>query len=252
MPEWRTVHGLMENAIYGGRVDDPFDFRVLKAYLARYFTSAVITGKQELLPERSDMRLPSTNVHADYAALIEKLPDSDLPNFFGLPDNIERSVQRTASAQLQSSLRTVEASSVAADQFNREEWKKQLGPMLEMWQKVCTADLKQQPADQPADQLAQMTPVDAFAIMENKAAWEMLMLVENDLSSLRKILFGSGLLTPQVRAYDSGVDSLVESGVVVWALAQYFEQGCGTLDTWFVNLRFVYNSFFSRSLWIPR
>jgi dynein heavy chain 2 len=188
----------MENAVYGGRVDDPFDFRVLKAYLARYFTNDVLTGKKELLPERSDMRLPQTNVHADYQSLIEKLPDNDLPNFFGLPDNIERSVQRTASTQLQGSLNTLESSTTAADQFNREEWKKQLGPMLEMWQKICTADLKQQPAELPADQLAQMSPVDSFVVMENKAAWEMVMLVEGDLGSLRKILFGSGLLTPQV------------------------------------------------------
>ena len=31
--DWKAVYGLMEDAIYGGRVDDPYDLRVLRAYL---------------------------------------------------------------------------------------------------------------------------------------------------------------------------------------------------------------------------
>lgn len=30
---WETLHGLFENAIYGGRIDESFDMRVLRAYL---------------------------------------------------------------------------------------------------------------------------------------------------------------------------------------------------------------------------
>ena len=31
--EWETWYGLILNAIYGGRVDNPFDMRVLAAYM---------------------------------------------------------------------------------------------------------------------------------------------------------------------------------------------------------------------------
>ena len=31
--DWEAVYGLMEDAIYGGRVDDPYDLRVLRTYL---------------------------------------------------------------------------------------------------------------------------------------------------------------------------------------------------------------------------
>ena len=31
--DWETIHGLMEDAIFGGRIDNAFDLRVLKAYL---------------------------------------------------------------------------------------------------------------------------------------------------------------------------------------------------------------------------
>lgn len=39
------MHGLMENAIYGGRVDNTFDMRVLTSYLLQYFSGSVVTGQ---------------------------------------------------------------------------------------------------------------------------------------------------------------------------------------------------------------
>lgn len=42
--DWRTVRGLMVDAIYGGRVDNPHDMRVLATYLRRYFNSDVVSG----------------------------------------------------------------------------------------------------------------------------------------------------------------------------------------------------------------
>lgn len=31
--DWEVIHGLMEDAIYGGRVDNAYDTRVLRSYL---------------------------------------------------------------------------------------------------------------------------------------------------------------------------------------------------------------------------
>lgn len=31
--DWEAIYGLMEDAIYGGRVDNRFDLRVLRTYL---------------------------------------------------------------------------------------------------------------------------------------------------------------------------------------------------------------------------
>ena len=43
---WNFVHGLFENAIYGGRVDNTYDLNVLKSYLQQYFEPNVVTGGQ--------------------------------------------------------------------------------------------------------------------------------------------------------------------------------------------------------------
>lgn len=36
------MHGLFENAIYGGRIDNYFDMKVLRSYLEQLFNSSVI------------------------------------------------------------------------------------------------------------------------------------------------------------------------------------------------------------------
>lgn len=43
--QWDFMHGLMENAIYGGRVDNTFDMRVLTSYLLQYFSNSVVAGQ---------------------------------------------------------------------------------------------------------------------------------------------------------------------------------------------------------------
>ena len=42
--QWDFMHGLMENAIYGGRVDNTFDMRVLVSYLLQYFDAGLLSG----------------------------------------------------------------------------------------------------------------------------------------------------------------------------------------------------------------
>ncbi|GAA6081849.1 cytoplasmic dynein 2 heavy chain 1 isoform X1 [Tachysurus ichikawai] len=41
--QWDCVHGLLENAIYGGRVDNVSDLRVLRSYLHQFFTNKTLT-----------------------------------------------------------------------------------------------------------------------------------------------------------------------------------------------------------------
>ncbi len=49
--DWEFIHGLFANAIYGGRVDDVHDIRILTSYLKDMFQPEVIaTGKRSLGP----------------------------------------------------------------------------------------------------------------------------------------------------------------------------------------------------------
>ena len=54
-----------------------------------------------------------------------------MPYVFGLPDNIERSLQRTLSAAVLVQLRKLSAVAAESKGFEREKWRAQLGPLLE-------------------------------------------------------------------------------------------------------------------------
>lgn len=202
--DWATLHGLMENAIYGGRVDDPYDLRVLRATLAEFFSAELLAGTRSLL--RGGAKLPASCERDDYTALIDKLPDADPPSIFGLPDNIERSVQRTASARVIADLRALSVSEGAARAFDRERWRAQLGPLLETWAKL-TADLHLDTAAAAVTastaggkSVHLLAPADAFVALENEFALELAQLVNGALQALKKVLYGSGLLTPATQA----------------------------------------------------
>jgi len=47
--KWDFVHGLFENAIYGGRVDNNFDVRVLTSYLQKYFSEVLTVSHGDIL-----------------------------------------------------------------------------------------------------------------------------------------------------------------------------------------------------------
>ena len=53
---WGFIHGLFESAVYGGRIDNQYDNRVLASYLAQIFNS---NPSKALGP----LHLPSTHVY---------------------------------------------------------------------------------------------------------------------------------------------------------------------------------------------
>ncbi|CAF4464114.1 unnamed protein product, partial [Rotaria magnacalcarata] len=63
--QWNYIHGLFDQAIYGGRVDNPTDTDVLRSYLVQYFNAAMIGGAKGLKSRlASNINLPnSTELH---------------------------------------------------------------------------------------------------------------------------------------------------------------------------------------------
>jgi dynein heavy chain 2 len=174
-----------------------FDALVWQTYLSRYFSSDTLMGKAELC---KGVYLPRSNKHAEYTALIANLADTDPPSIFGLPDNIERSVQRVNSAALIDSLRALLSAKGAAQKFDREVWRERLGPIIETWQKLAGTEVLSKPDDDGESGGDGAAPVDSFVLMEHMAAWQIVMFVDASLKALRKVVHGTGLLTSAVQA----------------------------------------------------
>jgi hypothetical protein len=214
---WAYVHGLIENTVYGGRVDNANDLRVLRAYLATVFHPDVLRGAR---PLTRGLALPASAAYADYQALVEALPETDAPYLFGLPDNIERSLQRVVAAGVVASLKSMRALGTSEGAFSRERWRSQLGPVLDLWEALSTGPLAallsgtgggtakaaarggKAPAGAAAAPggVKDEEPVAAFVNVEHALAARLAAAVHADLSALRKVVVGGGLLTPSVLA----------------------------------------------------
>jgi dynein heavy chain 2 len=126
--DWETIYGLMEDAIYGGRVDNVYDMRVLRTYLSMFFNdkNASDSGAGiEIVPGTS-LRMPNHTDYESFKKVLSQMPDADGPFVFCLPDNIERSLQRVTSSAVIRTLRALSASDAEANKFDREKWRVQV------------------------------------------------------------------------------------------------------------------------------
>lgn len=196
--EWESLHGLMENAVYGGRVDNPYDIRVLQAYLRRYFNDKVLEGRQALV---SKLTLPTSSKRSTYVRLVEELPNIDPPSLFGLPENIERSLQRVRSSAVIKQLRALSSSTTGAEKFDREKWRAQLGPILETWSKLMPASRRKELQSNTGNS----SPINDFVFMEASNATMIAESVSTMLAGVKRVVYGTGLLTPVIQRVASAL-----------------------------------------------
>ena len=162
-------------------------------------------GRSKATERGLNMISPTTN-RQEYIRLIESLPDTDDPSLFGLPPNVERSVQRGKSAlvigQLKRLARSMaNAGGSASKKFDREQWRSELGPIIELWDRLTKSDksiFNRPSLDGKSESSA--LPLTQFVQMENTFAFDVLSLVNSNMKDLKRVVFGSGLLTPQIQA----------------------------------------------------
>ncbi|KAJ7995299.1 hypothetical protein DPEC_G00243100 [Dallia pectoralis] len=198
--QWEFVRGLLESAIYGGRIDNPCDLRILRSYLEQFFSSRLPSAghrSRSSHPFPSQISLPNSCSILDYRGVIENLPEDDRPAFFGLPANIERSSQRIISCQVISQLRILSRSVAAGSKFDREIWSNGLSPVLNLWRKLNQgSSLIHQKVAPPSE--GQGSPVLSFIILEQFNAIRLVQGIHQSLAALSKVIRGTSLLTADV------------------------------------------------------
>jgi dynein heavy chain 2, cytosolic len=195
---WKTLHGLVESALYGGRVDDPADVRILRAFVRIYFHPQLLPDAQGQMgkPLFSGVHLPSSAERGNLDRFAATLPASDVPRLFRLPLNAERSLQRATSDGIVASLVSLAVDTVGASDLDTASLAKQLGPVLDLWDEARRAIEPLDPAGRAA--FKSDDPVTNFVALELKRGEALALAVEKDMSDLRKTLFGSAVMTSHI------------------------------------------------------
>ena len=200
-PQWSQLHGLLERAIYGGRVDSDYDILVLRTYLKQFFSDEMTgaCGSRVRALPGTNITLPNSTNHADFTATLTALDEANSPSLFSLPVNVDRMVQVTNSKNVITSLRTMVLASGASSGFDRDAWSAALRPLLRSWDKLKAANpgiMSAPSAPGPSE----AAPVDAFVELEKARGHNAVDEVDKTLATLKAVLKGAELLTPAIFA----------------------------------------------------
>ncbi len=126
---WDTLRYLIGEAMYGGRVTDDCDRRVLNTYLKEYLGNFIFDKNQRFFFSQAgyDYAIPEATTHEQFMAAIEAIPLFTSPGVFGLHPNAEISYFTNTAKELWMnalSMQTSDAS--AAGGVNREEYIEQV------------------------------------------------------------------------------------------------------------------------------
>lgn len=91
---WQTGRGLLDVAIYGGRLQDDYDMGALRSIVRDVWSSEVFEGRRKL----AGVLRVTNDSFEDLVKALERVSDNDSPKErFGLPANAHRAWERTAA-----------------------------------------------------------------------------------------------------------------------------------------------------------
>jgi len=92
--EWQIGRGLLDVAIYGGRLQDDYDARALRSMIREVWSKDIFEGRRKL----GDALKITDTILSDPMKSLENLNESDSPTkYFGLPANAHRAWERAAA-----------------------------------------------------------------------------------------------------------------------------------------------------------
>eukprot|EP01088_Endostelium_zonatum_P017115 TRINITY_DN4896_c0_g2_i4.p1 TRINITY_DN4896_c0_g2~~TRINITY_DN4896_c0_g2_i4.p1 ORF type:complete len:1566 (-),score=517.57 TRINITY_DN4896_c0_g2_i4:241-4938(-) len=91
--QWIALRTLLGQTVYGGKVDNPFDQRLLESFLNYLFTAKSFDFEFPLTSSGNgsvELKVPDGKTKNDYVKWVENIPDSsETPSWLGLADNAE-------------------------------------------------------------------------------------------------------------------------------------------------------------------
>eukprot|EP00927_Polykrikos_kofoidii_P027109 TRINITY_DN23975_c0_g4_i1.p1 TRINITY_DN23975_c0_g4~~TRINITY_DN23975_c0_g4_i1.p1 ORF type:complete len:2595 (-),score=618.45 TRINITY_DN23975_c0_g4_i1:108-6821(-) len=204
--DWVALVGVMELAVYGSRVDNEFDSRLVREYLSMFFRPDILDGpkrKGEGL-EIPPFDIPESTSLPDFRSRAETLPDLDNPTAFGMAPNADRSLQRINSTRVISVLRQLAAAGAtdggsSGGSSDIKAWKEQLSPLWKLWENVTKAQLSKLKNTDIRAVTIEDAPVIAFVLMEGSEVVRLGEMVTTFLGNIQKVVQGTLMSTPEIQ-----------------------------------------------------
>jgi dynein heavy chain len=229
---WDSLKYLIGDAMYGGRVTDEFDERVLKTYLEEYMGDFLFDKNNKFyfaLTDNFKYSLPEFSNIDQLNSINEKLPIFDHPTIFGLHENAEITYFNNAAKEVWKNLLKMSAKSNGSSSQNRDSQRihKIAQDILEFIPPLF--DIVQMREEAPN----QMSSTYVVLLQETERFNILIKEMEKSLKDLFRTLSGE-------IAINSEIEMLIEelqNGFLPSSWRRYCPQTNNSLPVWIIHFK---------------
>ncbi|KFD50374.1 hypothetical protein M513_08756 [Trichuris suis] len=184
---WQFVREVLENVIYGCRIEDAADATVLRMFLAKLFNKNLASDAPVTLLEK--LALPRSNLHEEYENAIRRISDKQSLELMGLPSNIQRSWELQEGRIQVERINRLHLSDKCETRLDQKSICMALKSLLHVWKQLNhgkqIAKLRS-PID--ATDRKKLSPIESFALKEHSLAVELACVIHADLTIIHKAI----------------------------------------------------------------
>ncbi|KAI8967648.1 dynein heavy chain [Mycotypha africana] len=215
---WDAIRSLLKQSIYGGRIDNEFDQRLLDSFVNTLFRPECYDIDFELVKgsggnDSKRVVVPDGTKMEHFMEWVKNLPDREPPTWLGLPANAERVLLTMKGNNMLSKVRKMKSLSdddelVYSSETNDTDagnkqvestaqpaWMRALSSSITTWLNLLPTNIKPMQKDGSVI----MDPLFRFFERENLNARKLLSVIREDLTSLQKICNGELKQTNHLR-----------------------------------------------------
>lgn len=242
---WDAIRSLLKQSIYGGRIDNEFDQRLLDSFVNTLFTHHCYDIDFEIVKStgenESSVVVPDGTKMEQFMEWVNKLPDREPPTWLGLPANAERVLLTLKGNTMLSKVRKMKSISdddeVAYAQDTAKQtstsqqpaWMRALSSSIAGWLETLPESI----TVMKRDSAGIMDPLFRFFERENQMARGLLRTIRDDLKSLQKVCSGELKQTNHLRQ----LMSWLTKGLIPDHWRRYKVPKSISLNVWIADLK---------------
>lgn len=252
---WDAIRSLLKQSIYGGRIDNEYDQRLLDSFVNTLFTPKCYDIDFELVKGNGDndksIMVPDGTKMEQFLDWVGKLPDREPPTWLGLPSNAERVLLTLKGNNMLSKVRkmkslsdddetaysqdakaTGSSSGVHSKQTAstaQPAWMRALNHSITTWLSLLPSTIKVMQRDTTGI----MDPLFRFFERENQIGRKLLRVIREDLESLQKVCVGELKQTNHLRQ----LMSWLNKGLIPDHWKRYKVPKSVSLNAWLTDLK---------------
>ncbi|UJR23298.1 hypothetical protein I4U23_026313 [Adineta vaga] len=222
--QWKTIHYMISEVQYGGRVTDDFDKRLLKTYVQSWFRDEMFDPNFQF--EEKTYRIPKITHIDDVFSYIDTIPNYDSGKVFGLSPLANDRYQEDTTRKVLDTILSIQP----------KEARGGIGETREaVIYRLASEALEKLPPDYIAyevkERLSKLEPMNIFLRQEIDRFQRVLNLVRRTLVDLKLAIDGTIVMNEELRdALDRMYDAKIPS---VWLKLSWESS---TLGAWFSDL----------------